>query len=52
MKHNSCACHIYIMQVELGNSHLYVHAVSNVVTNGNGTGKKNVLMELCATVCV
>ena len=29
---------------ELGHSHfLYVPAVSNVVTNGNGTGTKNVL---------
>ena len=32
------------MWAELGQSHfLYVPAVSNVVTNGNGTGNKNVL---------
>ena len=32
------------MWAELGHSHfLYVPAVSNVVTNGNGTGTKNVL---------
>ena len=32
------------MWVELGHSHfLYVPAVSNVVTNGNGTGTKNFL---------
>ena len=32
------------MWVELGHSHfLYVPAISNVVTNGNGTGTKNVL---------
>ena len=32
------------MWVELGRSHfLHVPAVSNVVTNGNGTGTKNVL---------
>ena len=33
------------MWVELGHSYffLYVPAVSNVVTNGNGTGTKNVL---------
>ena len=32
------------MWVELGHSHfLYVPAVSNVVTTGNGTGTKNVL---------
>ena len=35
-----CIC----MWAELGHSHyLYVPAVSNVVTNGNGTGTKNVL---------
>ena len=34
----------YVMWAELGHSHfLYVPAVSNVVTNGNGTGTKNVL---------
>ena len=33
------------MWAELGHSHfLYVPAVSNVVTNGNGTGTKNVLI--------
>ena len=42
--HNSSACHVYVMWAELGRSHfLYVPAVSNVVTNGNGTGTKNVL---------
>ena len=42
--HNSSACHVYVMWAELGHSHfLYVPAVSNVVTNGSGTGTKNVL---------
>ena len=42
--HISSACHAYVMWAELGHSHfLYVSAVSNVVTNGNGTGTKNVL---------
>ena len=42
--HNSSACHAYVMLAELGHSHfLYVQAVSNVVTNGNGMGTKNVL---------
>ena len=42
--HNSSACHVYAMWAGLGHSHfLYVPAVSNVVTNGNGTGTKNVL---------
>ena len=37
--HISSACHVYVMWAELGNSHfLYVPAVSNVVTNANGTG--------------
>ena len=46
MCHNSSACHIYVMKAELGHSHsLYVPAVSNVVTNGNGMGTKNVLKE-------
>ena len=42
---NSSAFHAYVMWVELGHCHfLYVPAVSNVVvTNGNGTGTKNVL---------
>ena len=32
------ACHVYVMWTELGHSHfLYVPAVSNVVTSGNGT---------------
>ena len=47
MCHNSSACHVYVMWAELGHSHflyvLYVPAVSNVVTNGNGMGTKNVL---------
>ena len=44
MCHNSSACHAYVMWAELGHCHfLYVPAVSNVVTNGNGTGTKNVL---------
>ena len=39
--HISSACHAYVMWAELGHSHfLYVPAVSNVVTNGNGTGTK------------
>ena len=42
--HISSACHVYVMWAELGHSHfLYVLAVLNVVTNGNGTGTKNVL---------
>ena len=42
--HNSSACHVYIIWAELGHSHLlYVPAVSNIVTNGNGMGTKNVL---------
>ena len=44
MKQNSSACHVYVMWAELGHSHfLYVPAVSNVVTNGNGMGTKIVL---------
>ena len=44
MCHNSSACHVYVMWAELGTSHfLHVPAVLNVVTNGNGTGTKNVL---------
>ena len=44
--HISSACHIYVMWAELGHSHfLYVPAVSNVVTNGNGTGTKNVYLN-------
>ena len=42
--HISSACHVYVMWAELVHSHfLYVPAVSNVVTNGNGTGTTNVL---------
>ena len=42
--HNSNVCHAYVMWAELGHCHfLYVPAVLNVVTNGNGTGTKNVL---------
>ena len=44
MYHNSSACHAYVMWAELGHYHfLYVPAVLNVVTTGNGTGTKNVL---------
>ena len=43
MCHNSSACHAYVTLAELIHCHfLYVPAVSNVVTNGNGTGTKNV----------
>ena len=53
VKPNSSTYHVYVMWEELGHSHfLHVPAVSNVVTNRNGTGTKNVLMEPCATVCV
>ena len=42
--HNSSTCHAYVLWSELGHRYfLYVPAVSNVVTNGNGTGTKNVL---------
>ena len=41
--HISSACHAYVMWAELGHCHfLYVPAVLNVVTIGNGTGTKNV----------
>ena len=44
MCHNSSAWHAYVMWAELGHCHfLYVSAVLNVVTTGNGTGTKNVL---------
>ena len=44
MKQNSSASHVYVMLADLGHSHiLYVPVVSKVVTNGNGTGTKNVL---------
>ena len=40
---NSSACHTNLMWAELGHCHfLYVSAVSNVVTTGNGKGTKNV----------
>ena len=44
--HNSSACHAYVMWAELGHSHflyMYMPAVSNIVTTGNGTGTKSVL---------
>ena len=42
--HISSACHAYVMWAELVHCHfLYVPAVLNVVTTGNGTGTKNVL---------
>ena len=41
--HNSSACLVYVMWAELGHCRfLYVPAVSNVLTNGNGTGTNNV----------
>ena len=44
MCHNSSACRVSVMWAELVPSHfLYVLAVSNIVTNGNGTGTNNVL---------
>ena len=44
MCHISSTCHAYVMWAELGHCHfLYVPAVLNVVTTGNGTGTKNVL---------
>ena len=48
MCHNSSACHAYVMLAELGHCHfLYVPAVLNVVTIGNGTGTNNVLKWNC-----
>ena len=42
--HNSSACHAYVMWVELGHCHfLYIPAVLNIVTTGNGKGTKIVL---------
>ena len=42
--HNSSTCHAYVMWAELGHCHfLYVPAVLNVVTTGNGTGTEKVL---------
>ena len=47
--HNSSACHVYVIWAELGHCHfLYVPAVINVVTTGNGAGTKNVLKWNCA----
>ena len=44
MCHNSSACHAYLVWAELCHCHfLYVPAVLNKVTTGNGTGTKNVL---------
>ena len=44
MCHISSACHAYVMWAGLGHCHfLYVPAVSNVETTGNGMGTKNVL---------
>ena len=44
MCHNSSACYAYLTWTELGHCHLlYVPAVLNVVTTGNGAGTKNVL---------
>ena len=44
VREENSACHIYVMWAELGHSHfLYVPAVSNIVTNGNGTGTKKFL---------
>ena len=41
---HSSACHAYVMWAELGHCHfLYMPAVLNIVTTGNGTGTKNVL---------
>ena len=46
---NSSTCYAYVMWAELGHCHfLYVPAVSNVVTAGNGTGTKCFKMEPCA----
>ena len=42
--HNSSACHGYVMRAELGHCHfLYLLAVLNIVTTGNGMGTKNVI---------
>ena len=39
----SSACHAYVMWAELGHCQfLYMPAVLNLVTTGNGTGTKNV----------
>ena len=40
---NSSACYTYITWAELGRCHfLYVPAISNVVTTGNGEGTNNI----------
>ena len=46
--HNSSTCHAYVMWEEFFTRHshflyIYMPAVSNVVTTGNGTGTKNVV---------
>ena len=44
MCHIISACHAYVMWAGLDHCHfLYVPAVLNVETTGNGTGTKNVL---------
>ena len=43
MCHNSSACHAYVVGGVRPLPFLYVPAVLNVVTTGNGTGIKNVL---------
>ena len=52
----SSTCPGYVMWAELGHSHfLYVPTVSNVVTDGNGTGTKNVLkgtVRLCLSLVI
>ena len=41
-------CYVYVMWAKLRHNYfLYVTVVSNVLTNGNGTGTKNVLRN-CA----
>ena len=47
--HNSSACHAYVMWAEATAIFLYVPAVLNIVTTGNGTSTKNVLN---GTVCL
>ena len=49
MRHNSSACHTYVMWAELSQFHfLYVPAVLNVETTGNSTDTTNVLKWNCA----
>ena len=49
MCNNSSVCHAYVMWAELGHCHyLYVPAVLNVVTTGNGMDTKNVMKWNCA----